>query len=244
MPGIFSKKRNKIAGSTGSFRRYLSYTVGEIFLLVTGILIAVQVNSWNENRKRAALSDTYTEALLRDLNDDVASITRFIELYGNYSETLSAYTSRLSSPEATIDTVIYIARNDFQVSVPPFVNYNNSTYQTLLSTGDLDLLDVTQLRMLQQLYDLHEDELHFRHGNMDVLRSITKTYILSYTYEFGVINDGPLYDKIWENADHQELIPLLNSLLTLQSVMNMTSVQYYERILDKTMELINFIENG
>ena len=35
------------------FTRYLIYAIGEIILVVIGILIALQINNWNENRKEA-----------------------------------------------------------------------------------------------------------------------------------------------------------------------------------------------
>ncbi|MCM4150727.1 hypothetical protein DHD05_03905 [Arenibacter sp. N53] len=35
----------------GSLKKYMLYAVGEIFLLVIGILIALQINNWNEAKK-------------------------------------------------------------------------------------------------------------------------------------------------------------------------------------------------
>ncbi|MBO0341043.1 hypothetical protein J0654_05270 [Muricauda lutimaris] len=39
-------------GKTG---KYLKYALGEILLVVIGILIALQINNWNENRKNARM---------------------------------------------------------------------------------------------------------------------------------------------------------------------------------------------
>ena len=35
-------------------KKYLLYAIGEIILVVIGILIAIQINKWNENRKQKA----------------------------------------------------------------------------------------------------------------------------------------------------------------------------------------------
>ena len=50
MPTIFKKIRRKLA-SENKTAAYLRYALGEIILVVIGILIALQVNNWNENRK-------------------------------------------------------------------------------------------------------------------------------------------------------------------------------------------------
>jgi len=57
---------NKPASPAGRFRKYLIYAIGEIALVMIGILLALQVNIWNENRKSQnqesqALIDLYKE---------------------------------------------------------------------------------------------------------------------------------------------------------------------------------------
>ncbi len=38
---------------TGKTSKYLKYAIGEIILVVIGILIALSINNWNESRKEA-----------------------------------------------------------------------------------------------------------------------------------------------------------------------------------------------
>ena len=42
------------AGQAGKTTKYLKYAIGEIFLVVIGILIALQINTWNQNRIKIA----------------------------------------------------------------------------------------------------------------------------------------------------------------------------------------------
>lgn len=51
MISLFRKIRQKLL-SQNRVTRYLAYAIGEIFLVVVGILVALQVNNWNEERKR------------------------------------------------------------------------------------------------------------------------------------------------------------------------------------------------
>jgi sensor domain CHASE-containing protein len=50
--------------------KYLKYAIGEILLVVIGILIAIQINNWNENRKKQALE----LELLKQVNSEIESL--------------------------------------------------------------------------------------------------------------------------------------------------------------------------
>lgn len=51
-------------------RRYLLYAIGEVALVMIGILLALQVNNWNENRKATEIEIQYMRNLLIDLAKD------------------------------------------------------------------------------------------------------------------------------------------------------------------------------
>ena len=57
MVNFFRKIRKNIAtdkgpaSETDRFLKYSRYAIGEIFLVVIGILIALQINNWNERKK-------------------------------------------------------------------------------------------------------------------------------------------------------------------------------------------------
>ena len=50
--------------------KYFKYAIGEIVLVVIGILIALLINNWNENRIKNKEVKTYLNNLIQDLNDD------------------------------------------------------------------------------------------------------------------------------------------------------------------------------
>lgn len=54
----------------GKIKNYLLYAIGEIFLVVVGILIALQINNWNEEYKDSQLEQSYYCKLLEDVNQD------------------------------------------------------------------------------------------------------------------------------------------------------------------------------
>ena len=66
---FFRKLRQKLL-IENSVSKYLLYAAGEILLVVIGILIALQVNTWNEDRMAKALEQDYYCRLLEDLELD------------------------------------------------------------------------------------------------------------------------------------------------------------------------------
>lgn len=59
-------------------KRYLLYAIGEIALVVIGILIALQINNWNEEQKEAELELVLLEELKENLQADLLDMTKNI----------------------------------------------------------------------------------------------------------------------------------------------------------------------
>ncbi|MBT8252881.1 MAG: hypothetical protein HKO90_05630 [Flavobacteriaceae bacterium] len=52
----------------------MKYAIGEIILVVIGILIALQINTWNENQKKKNLIRAYAASLISDLQADIKEV--------------------------------------------------------------------------------------------------------------------------------------------------------------------------
>ena len=76
---FFRKIRQNLL-SENKFSKYLIYAIGEIILVVIGILIALQINNLNESQKNQTLVDTYKKNLIENLVKDSLNIqTNFIK---------------------------------------------------------------------------------------------------------------------------------------------------------------------
>ncbi|SHI94702.1 DUF6090 family protein [Algibacter luteus] len=70
---FFRKIRQNLL-SEGKTGKYLKYAIGEIVLVVIGILIALQINNWNENKNNNAKIETLFEQVLQELEQDIKAI--------------------------------------------------------------------------------------------------------------------------------------------------------------------------
>jgi hypothetical protein len=67
-------------GKTG---KYFKYAIGEIVLVVIGILIALSINNWNENRIQNNLEITYLKSLHKEFLDNLKDVHRVQKINAN-----------------------------------------------------------------------------------------------------------------------------------------------------------------
>ncbi|WP_088341930.1 DUF6090 family protein [Robiginitalea sediminis] len=85
------------------FSKYLLYAIGEIILVVIGILIALQINTWNEYKQNRKLERTFYADLLEDLANDIRKFEEQTAFYENRVEQLGWLLQKVRDPQAPID---------------------------------------------------------------------------------------------------------------------------------------------
>ena len=88
--------------------KYFKYAIGEIALVVIGILLALQINTWNEERKQKKLLNNIYSIVHKNLNTDLENIQVTIDLY--------------TELEIVLDQVLY---TDFSQSFLDSINDSN-----------------------------------------------------------------------------------------------------------------------
>ena len=111
--------------------KYLKYAIGEIILVVIGILLALQINTWNENRIDSKRLNLYTQSLLNDLELDKK---RLIECMV-FDSTKVSIIDRLSDPVQDFIEDL----SDRGILTIKSIKVNNATFKTMSSNNDLEL---------------------------------------------------------------------------------------------------------
>ncbi len=79
---FFRKIRQNLL-SEGKTTKYFKYAIGEIVLVVIGILIALQINNWNEERKEKESLNAIYNLLISDLESDLKNIPEILKYNNN-----------------------------------------------------------------------------------------------------------------------------------------------------------------
>ncbi len=129
------------------FSRYFLYAIGEIVLVVIGILIALQINTWNEGRRSAEQETLYLHRLLAENRLDLETFAGSIKDLEKGNETIVAMSEAMTGA-STPDSVLIRGASGFlgYGSIYPIFTSSRSTFEDLSSTGNLKVLRNTALR--------------------------------------------------------------------------------------------------
>ncbi|TDQ17015.1 hypothetical protein DFQ04_1663 [Algoriphagus boseongensis] len=142
---FFRKIRQKLL-SQNRVTRYLVYAIGEILLVVIGILIALQVNNWNEQRKAAIRWKTYQKRFIEDfeviLEDTENSILGNEKNLRNSILVKNALESKYLPDSSIINFETYLGQyHQYYMTMAPL-----STYEEMISAGELNLIPSSKIR--------------------------------------------------------------------------------------------------
>lgn len=166
---FFSKSRQKLL-TENKFTKYLLYAIGEIVLVVIGILIALQINNWNENQKSKTEERYILNEVLKNLEEDAVLVDEII-------------LQRQKTKMATISLrgfvnseTLYDDSMEFHlVNLLTFERYYpiNNAYEILKSKG-LQLSNDALTTKISRYYDYEQQKM--RSSILDIEVSILKIY--------------------------------------------------------------------
>lgn len=133
---------------------YLKYAIGEIVLVVIGILIALQINNWNEKRKSESKAEEYYTQLLDDLNSDINfannTINDFSQYLNAYEQYIDYYSNNDLDPKKIYEQLAALPK------ISPPLTFNTSTLESLQNNGDFGLIHIEIRNKLLDLKRLQE----------------------------------------------------------------------------------------
>ena len=221
--------------NSGSMKKYTLYAIGEIALVVIGILIALQVSEWNTNRKR----QQQETQILEDLHEE------FLENRTQLDTTIK-YHSKVRNGSKKIIALFPIDPNT--VNLDSLMIYHREllhrfTYNpqqtiinSLTSTSSFDIISNRELRKLLQrwselLNDYQEDEFKYiRFLENQFFPYMIKHFAVGNTYKDSRVDLEQLKSLEYENT-----IKFFS--ISMKSILNSEEFSQMNSSIDRIIEL-------
>ena len=243
---LFRRFRQKLIDS-GSVTKYLLYAVGEITLVMIGILLALQVNNWNEERKGVIEEIKILNILQEDLETAKAQSVEYLRGEERNKQVLMniliadslevILNSELT--DSLFQNAIWVA--NFQVPVI-------SAYNDLKNAGKTGLIRSQKIREQLSTLDLNisnlltllGDRLTVQQIRIDDIAAYKVNYLRLLTAardELNHITIGPAnnYKELMEDQE-------VRNLLGIKLTMTITNVEYRLELLNQITAILNLLD--
>ncbi|GMN11253.1 hypothetical protein MTsPCn9_11400 [Croceitalea sp. MTPC9] len=236
---FFRKIRQNLL-SENKFGKYLTYAIGEIILVVIGILIALSINNWNEHTKSLKLEKTYYCKIAEDLQVDIRNI----------DSSLVTIDKRLERTERFLKNLLKIQKDKqviFKDFIPTFRYYKfistKPAIVDITSSGKLETLrNQTLKNRILSHYTEQDNALQIIDINDKA--HIQKIIEIEKFADFG-FQEIPQYQNLFD----EELQELLSSTQWQQNPKNELFVKVKDAMIlniirsDREKELLKVIKN-
>ena len=233
---FFRKIRQNLLleGKTG---KYLKYAIGEIILVVIGILIALSINNWNENKKIKSKEIKSLTELRKDLEQNLNDINANISALQGCKNSNNVILNHIENKLTYNDSL------DYHFSMLyPFISFtvNKTTYETLKQNG-IDLISNDSLR--SSMSDLYSNQFkayetwentYFVNHYLDYIKPMFISEFVSF--ELGTSAHPKNYDQFILNSENKQVliftIGTCNNFIRIQSGLR-TEIQDLIDMIDK-----------
>jgi hypothetical protein len=221
------------------FSKYLLYGVGEIVLVVIGILIALQINNWNENRKNRVTEKNILTSIKLDLISDTIYFNSGIDRINLSNKSIKLI---LNKPEVQDSLTALNFISSYSLAD---IRSRTTSFEFLKSTG-LDIIHHQELR--DSIISYYEEEVKVAISKNDFnSKGLNVNTLEPYLQEHFVYTakDSSLTDVDYIPLNYEELLndKKYYSLLILRFVYNTQTLVSLQNLTAKAKNIINEIAN-
>lgn len=247
---FFKKIRQKML-TQNKFSNYLIYAIGEIVLVVIGILIALEINNWNENRKDRLTEAVYLKELSEDFEINLEKSNNTIEKIEEGIPRLTDLLkqSALEQPTISVDS---LNKDCTYLSDMPAYFSTDRVYNNLIGSGDFKLITSSELKSAIADYYKYVDLIKLVQSTheMDLVNTF-QPYIIEFLDYQAVpwmrVNDYQLPPPVEKNRiltvikdqKFRNIITLKMHIFADLLDLNRSIKQINEKVVDLLKEQIN-----
>ena len=181
--------------------KYFKYAIGEIVLVMIGILLALQINTWNENIKKDQLKHEYIISLKNDYTKDTIQINNKLRLNKQVQKDLATLKTRFADGSfKTLEDFKNLY--DKPRGILRLTNtYNTNSFNLLISSGNIDLLDKELREEIMELNRLQNFVGIVTVHNRDYFFKIVENLDTKYPSTANPFNIKVTNDLLWKGVN-------------------------------------------
>ena len=197
--------------------RYFKYAIGEIVLVVIGILIALQINNWNEFRKEREKEKAYMVRLQDDISKDLEQLELNYDFYTQVFDFGNLALLYVEDEDAQSMTNWNLLVSFFHASQIWPIIPTTSTFEELKSSGEFSLIQNITLRNTLSFYhggglDRYNQTIGINPPYRKMVRGLIPTKIQNYMWNncHVTIGDSQILKVCNPNVSEEESLNLIN----------------------------------
>ena len=264
---FFRKIRQRLL-SDNKFSKYLLYAVGEIVLVVIGILIALSINNWNTERINNNRVKQYVKSLVQDLENDIEMINASqFQAKKSFKRIDSLKSYILSTDLANLsNTDLYVLTHD--IMYRPY-EWNRSTFDEMKNSEILHNFKNESLKkklMAYESFSYHLDEdfdqdmanAHRAEEIISEIMDLNNPYFSQMlVLENERFNDPDLdlfktmeyhsakkEDRVLQIDNDKDLRKFINIFIRIQDSYRIRAFLEMDEIKENAKEIIQLLKNG
>jgi len=215
----------------GKTSKYLKYAVGEIVLVVIGILIALQINNWNNARLNKIAELNFYLNFKEQMVEDIHEIEDNVEYNNKYINQFKHAVQIIEKNDRSkLDSLTQISMNLLKYSD---VSRQVNIYESLVNGGEIKLLKNTfikeEIRKLEELY-IYVSKMEEIHKDV-----IINDVAIAISDNFKLLTQEVL------NADNLYTVKYQNLLIIILGIMSEKD-EVYHKSLAEIQTIIKYID--
>ena len=229
-------------------RSYFFYAIGEIILVVIGILIALQINNWNIDSENKKIEQNIIENLNLEFKQNKNSLQEYINHHRSILKSTKDMMNLIGEPEDLLN------KHNLDSLIAESLDYreynpSQTSYTDLISSGRLNLIS-SDLRILLFDWSIGLDEKKEAYKTVDeisqtlLLAYLTKNASLKNIDSYGIVKWKEksklstnyykmFHDLEFENNMENQVWDITNYIMALETLEQAT-----DKVIEKTNKLL------
>jgi hypothetical protein len=238
MFNFFRKIRQTLLlqGNTG---QYLKYAIGEIALIVVGILIAVQINNWNQDRKEDKILKEYLGKIKSHTSEDLLVLDTITKYRTQMADICKK--ARVSILDKTEDQNLFLFMACGVVFADFYFKPNTGGYEALINSNYFGKINNTPLDSLLTKYhslidDIAENEKSYNDYMINQEAYLSTQFDLSLILASAFLPQDYLNERATPQSEYWEVFAEYTASAPYRNVISLAAFQF-DAMIDQYSQL-------